>query len=130
MPIIEKIKEKVMPQHNNAAEQPTATSTSSAASTTTQKAHMLMPGDRQHSNNLDDSQHHDSRKTGVTGGFGGRLKDAATGALMLRCATCIAVFVLHNPMLYRRFTCMLWQCSYSSIRLLEHTRIVSVLKRM
>eukprot|EP00953_Heterococcus_sp_UTEX-ZZ885_P003263 2282-Heterococcus_DN1.PRE.3 len=68
MPIIEKIKEKVLPEHSNAAAQQPATAVGSTT----------MPGDRQHSNNLDDSQHHDSR-TGVTHGFAGRLKDAATG---------------------------------------------------
>jgi hypothetical protein len=82
MPIIEKIKEKVLPQHNNAAAQPTVppTSNSAGSSAGSSTTHMLMPGDRQHSNNLDDSQHHDSRTTGVTHGFAGRLKDAATGA--------------------------------------------------
>jgi hypothetical protein len=79
MPIIDKIKDKVMPQHtsNAAAEQPTATS--AAGSSTTQKPHMLMPGDRQHSSNLDDSQHHDSKTTGVTHGFASKLANAVTG---------------------------------------------------
>jgi hypothetical protein len=107
MPIIEKIKEKVMPQQGNAAAQQPATTSSAGSST---NMHMLMPGDRQHSNNLDDSQHHDSKTTGVTHGFAGRLKDAATGnhfSDCLSCATCVAMIMIDCVL---RCACILWHC--------------------